>query len=304
MTALVLIESEHGKIRQASRSALAAAAQFGDVDAIILGDEGIDAAAKLAGVRKILHVPALKSALAEPTAALLASLSSSYSHILSAASSVGKNILPRLAGLLDVQPISDVVKINDEATFVRPIYAGNALATVQSSDTVKVLTVRGSSFDPVAEEGGSASVEVLEAPAEDGKSSFLRLEQTESDRPELEVARVVISGGKGLKDEGNFHSLLEPVADKLGAAIGASRAAVDSGFAPNEMQVGQTGKIVAPELYIAVGLSGAIQHLAGMKDSRVIVAVNLDPDAPIFKVADYGIVGDLFEVLPALEKAL
>ena len=304
MTALVLIEIENGKVRQASRSAIAAASRFGEVDALLLGEAGVEAASKLAGIRKVLHVPALKHALAEPAAALLAGLAGSYSHVLSAASSSGKNILPRLAGLLDAQPISDVIAIQDESTFVRPIYAGNALATVQSSDSVKIMTIRSSSFDPVAEDGGSAPVEVLDAPAEDGKSSFVRLDQSQSDRPELEVARVVISGGKGLKDASNFHTLLEPVADKLGAAIGASRAAVDSGFAPNEMQVGQTGKVVAPELYIATGLSGAIQHLAGMKDSRVIVAINIDPEAPIFKVADYGMVGDLFEILPALAKAL
>ncbi|MCX5618918.1 MULTISPECIES: electron transfer flavoprotein subunit alpha/FixB family protein [Bombella] len=304
MTALVLIEIENGKVRQASRSAIAAASRFGEVDALLLGDAGAEAASTLAGVRKVLHVPALTHALAEPTAALLATLAPSYSHILAASSSSGKNILPRLAGLLDVQPISDVVKIEDESTFIRPIYAGNALATVQSSDSVKILTIRSSSFDPVAETGGNASLEVLDAPADDGKSRFVKLEQSQSDRPELEVARVVISGGKGLKDASNFHNLLEPIADKLGAAIGASRAAVDSGFAPNEMQVGQTGKVVAPELYIATGLSGAIQHLAGMKDSRVIVAINIDPEAPIFKVADYGMVGDLFEILPALTKAL
>lgn len=304
MTALVLIEIENGKVRQASRSAIAAASRFGDVDVLLLGEAGAEAASRLAGIRKVLHVPALKHALAEPAAALLAGLAGSYSHILSAASSTGKNILPRLAGLLDAQPISDVIAIQDESTFVRPIYAGNALATVQSSDSVKIMTIRSSSFDPVAEEGGSASIEVLDAPAEEGKSQFVKLDQSQSDRPELEVARVVISGGKGLKDASNFHTLLEPVADRLGAAIGASRAAVDSGFAPNEMQVGQTGKVVAPELYIATGLSGAIQHLAGMKDSRVIVAINIDPEAPIFKVADYGMVGDLFEILPALAKAL
>lgn len=304
MTALVLIEIENGKVRQASRSALAAAAKFGEVDALLLGEAGAEAASALAGVRKILHVPALAHALAEPAATLLATLAESYSHILAATSSSGKNILPRLAGFLDVQPISDVVKIQDENTFVRPIYAGNALATVRSNDHVKIMTVRSSSFDPVAETGGTASVEVLDAPADEGKSRFVKLDQSQSDRPELEVARVVISGGKGLKDASNFHKLLEPIADKLGAAIGASRAAVDSGFAPNEMQVGQTGKVVAPELYIATGLSGAIQHLAGMKDSRVIVAINIDPEAPIFKVADYGMVGDLFEILPALTKAL
>ncbi|MBA5728010.1 FAD-binding protein [Bombella mellum] len=304
MTALVLIEVENGRVRQASRSAIAAASHFGDVDVLLLGEAPAEAASRLSGIRRALHAPSLKHALAEQAAALLAGLAGSYSHILSAASSTGKNILPRLAGLLDVQPISDVVAIKDESTFVRPIYAGNALATVQSSDSVKIMTIRSSSFDPVSEDGNEAAIETLETPADDGKSRFVKLEQSQSDRPELEVARVVISGGKGLKDASNFHTLLEPVADRLGAAIGASRAAVDSGFAPNEMQVGQTGKVVAPELYIATGLSGAIQHLAGMKDSRVIVAINIDPEAPIFKVADYGMVGDLFEILPALAKAL
>ncbi|AAW60644.1 FAD-binding protein [Gluconobacter oxydans] len=301
MTALVLIEVENGTVRQASRSAVAAASRFGAVDAIVFGD-GAQAAAALPGVTRVLSVPGLVNDLAEPAADLLAARAKDYSHIVAAASATGKNILPRLAGLLDVQPIPDVVEIKDADTFVRPIYAGNALATVRSSDSIKVLTIRGSNFDPVAAEGGSAAIETVEAPASE-KSVFVKVELSASDRPELESARVVISGGKGMKDAANF-KLLEPIADKLNAAIGASRAAVDSGFAPNEMQVGQTGKIVAPELYIAVGLSGAIQHLAGMKDSRVIVAINADPEAPIFKVADYGIVGDLFEVLPELEKAL
>ncbi|MFT8980392.1 FAD-binding protein, partial [Gluconobacter oxydans] len=265
---------------------------------IVFGD-GAEAAAALPGVTRVLSVPALVNDLAEPTADLLAARAKDYSHIVAAASATGKNILPRLAGLLDVQPIPDVVEIKDADTFVRPIYAGNALATVRSADSIKVLTIRGSNFDPVAAEGGSAAIETVEAPASE-KSVFMKVELSASDRPELESARVVISGGKGMKDAANF-KLLEPIADKLHAAIGASRAAVDSGFAPNEMQVGQTGKIVAPELYIAVGLSGAIQHLAGMKDSRVIVAINADPEAPIFKVADYGIVGDLFELLPTLE---
>ena len=301
MTALVLLEVENGEVRQASRSALTAAAHFGDVDAIVFG-EGASAAAALPGVKRVLSVPALATDLAEPAADLLASIAKDYSHIVASASASGKNILPRLAGLLDVQPIPDVVEIKDAETFVRPIYAGNALATVRSADSIKVLTIRSSSFDPAPKDGGSAAVETLEAPASE-KSVFVKVELSASDRPELESARVVISGGKGMKDAANF-KLLEPIADKLNAAIGASRSAVDSGFAPNEMQVGQTGKIVAPELYIAVGLSGAIQHLAGMKDSRVIVAINTDPEAPIFRVADYGIVGDLFEVLPALEKAL
>lgn len=303
MTALVLIEIEAGKVRQAARSAIRAASAFGDVDALIIG-KGADLASHLEGVKKVLHVANLEHPLAEPVADLLAELAPNYSHIVAAASATGKNILPRLAGLLGVQPISDVVAIKDDSTFVRPIYAGNALATVQSRDNIKILTIRGSSFEPVNESGGNATVEIIKAPEDHKNVRFMRTEISQSDRPELEVARIIISGGKGLKDAANFDSLLAPVADKLKAAIGASRAAVDSGFAPNEMQVGQTGKVVAPELYIAVGLSGAIQHLAGMKDSRIIVAINMDPEAPIFKVADYGIVGDLFEILPALEKAL
>lgn len=303
MTALVLIEVEHGHVRQASRSAIAAASRFGDVDILLFG-EGVEAASTLAGVRNVLHVPNVPHLLAEPAAALMAQQADAYTHILSSASATGKNILPRLAGLLDVQPLTDVIEIKSDDSFVRPIYAGNALATVQSSDRIKVLTVRGSNFDPVAETGGNAAVTTLEMPSGNEKSRFVRVELSASDRPELEVARVIISGGKGVKDANNFETLLAPIADKLNAAIGASRAAVDAGFAPNEMQVGQTGKIVAPELYIAVGLSGALQHLAGMKDSRIIVAINIDPDAPIFKVADYGIVGDLFEIMPALTNAL
>ncbi|UMM63773.1 electron transfer flavoprotein subunit alpha/FixB family protein [Aristophania vespae] len=303
MTALVLIETEQGKIRQASRSALTAARSFGDVDLLVIGD-GAEAASKLKDVRKVLHVTNLKHPLAEPTAALLAQLAPHYSHIVAASSAVGKNILPRAAGLLEVQPISDVISIIDDNTFIRPIYAGNALATVQSGDNIKLLTVRGSNFDATEYGEADAPIEAIEAPEDHKNVRFIRVELSQSDRPELEAAQIIISGGKGLKDAANFDRLLAPIADKLGAAIGASRAAVDAGFAPNEMQVGQTGKVVAPELYIAVGLSGAIQHLAGMKDSRVIVAVNMDPEAPIFKVADYGIVGDLFEILPALEKAL
>lgn len=305
MTALVLIETENGKIRQAARSAVTAARRFGEVDILLFspeGESGAEEAASLPGVRKVYHVAARP--MAETAASLVAERAGDYSHIVAPASSMGKNVLPRAAGLLDVQPITDVVEIVDDATFVRPIYAGNALATVRSEDSVKLLTVRGSSFAPIQNgEGEKAPIETLESPVAD-HARFVRLELVESDRPDLESARIVISGGKGLKDAAHFHALLEPVADKLKAAIGASRAAVDSGFAPNEMQVGQTGKIVAPELYIAVGLSGALQHLAGMKDSRVIVAINMDPDAPIFRVADYGIVGDLFEILPQLEKSL
>ncbi|MFT8444115.1 MAG: FAD-binding protein [Acetobacter orientalis] len=306
MTALVLLDHEEGRIRKAALSAVAAATQFGDVHVLVAGNDAVaQAAAKIAGVAKVLHAADARYAheLAEPLAALLVSLAGGYTHIVAAAGAVGKNVLPRAAALLDVQPIPDVVRIVDADTFVRPIYAGNALATVKSSDSKKVLTVRSSAFDAVAAEGGVAAIEVV-APAEDpAVSHFEAVHLSDSERPELESARVVVSGGRGLQSEEKF-KILDPLADTLGAAIGASRAAVDSGFVPNDYQVGQTGKIVAPELYMAFGISGAIQHLAGMKDSRVIVAVNKDPEAPIFQVADYGIEGDLFEVIPQLTEAL
>lgn len=306
MTALVLLDHEEGRIRQAALSAITAATQFGDVHVLVAGDESVaQAAAKIAGVSKVLHAADARYAheLAEPLAALIVSLAGSYDQIVAAAGAVGKNVLPRAAALLDVQPIPDVIRIVDADTFVRPIYAGNALATVKSSDSKKVLTVRSSAFDAAAAEGGSAPVEAV-APAEDpALSTFEAVHLSESERPELESARVVVSGGRGLQSEEKF-KILEPLADTLGAAIGASRAAVDSGFVPNDYQVGQTGKIVAPELYLAFGISGAIQHLAGMKDSRVIVAVNKDPEAPIFQIADYAIEGDLFEVVPQLTASL
>lgn len=306
MTALVLLDHEEGRIRKAALSAVAAATQLGDVHVLVAGDEAVaQAAAKIAGVSKVLHAADARYAheLAEPLAALLVSLAGNYTHIVAAAGAVGKNVLPRAAALLDVQPIPDVIRIVDADTFVRPIYAGNALATVKSSDSKKVLTVRSSAFDAVAAEGGSAALDAV-APAEDpAVSKFEAVQLSDSERPELESARVVVSGGRGLQSEEKF-KILDPLADTLGAAIGASRAAVDSGFVPNDYQVGQTGKIVAPELYMAFGISGAIQHLAGMKDSRVIVAVNKDPEAPIFQVADYGIEGDLFEVVPQLTEAL
>lgn len=306
MTALVLLDHEEGRIRQAALSAITAATQFGDVHVLVAGDESVaQAAAKIAGVSKVLHAADARYAheLAEPLAALIVSLAGSYDQIVAAAGAVGKNVLPRAAALLDVQPIPDVIRIVDADTFVRPIYAGNALATVKSSDSKKVLTVRSSAFDAAAAEGGSAPVEAV-APAEDpALSTFEAVHLSESERPELESARVVVSGGRGLQSEEKF-KILEPLADTLGAAIGASRAAVDSGFVPNDYQVGQTGKIVAPELYLAFGISGAIQHLAGMKDSRVIVAVNKDPEAPIFQIADYAIEGDLFEVVPQLTDSL
>lgn len=303
MTALVIIEIEAGKVKPASRSAITAARQLGDVHAILFGDGDVTPLRQLEGVSKILHVPSI-ALVAEDMAALIAEKAGDYTHIIGAATALSKNVLPRLAGLCDVQPITEVIEILDASSFVRPIYAGNALATVRSRDNLKILTVRAANFDPTPDhDAGSAEVELLTSVAATSNTELLAVELTQSDRPELESARVVISGGRGLKDAENF-KLLDGIATQLNAAIGASRAAVDAGFAPNEMQVGQTGKIVAPELYIAVGLSGAIQHLAGMKDSRVIVAINMDPEAAIFKVADYGLVGDLFEVLPQLEKSL
>jgi electron transfer flavoprotein alpha subunit len=242
-------------------------------------------------------------ALAEPLAALLVKLAPAYSHLLAAATAVGKNVMPRVAALLDVQPVSDISDVIDTDTFVRPIYAGNALATVKSSDSKKVITVRAASFDPVASTGGSASIEDVAEAGDTGISRFVSAELSKSERPELTAARVVISGGRGMQNGENVH-LIDPIAEKLGAAVGASRAAVDAGFVPNDYQVGQTGKIVAPDLYVAIGISGAIQHLAGMKDSKVIVAINKDEEAPIFQVADYGLVQDLFTALPELKAEL
>jgi len=308
MTALVLLEFDDSGIKQPSRSAVAAATALGDVHALVAGvnlSAASAAAAKLPGVSKVLvaESAALDHAMAEQTAALLVALAPAYSHILAATTAVGKNVLPRAAALLDVQPISDIAAVIDADTFVRPIYAGNGMATVKSSDSKKVITVRAASFDPVAAEGGSASVETVTPGDMPAISKFVSAELSKSERPELTAARIVISGGRGMQNGNNF-SLLDPIADKLGAAVGASRAAVDAGFVPNEFQVGQTGKIVAPELYIAVGISGAIQHLAGMKDSKVIVAINKDEEAPIFQVADYGLVADLFTALPELAAEL
>ena len=308
MTALVLLEFDAIGIKQPSRSAVAAATALGEVHALVAGVDlgaAAAAAAKLPGVSKVLvaESAALDHAMAEQTAALLVALAPGYSHILAATTAVGKNVLPRAAALLDVQPISDIAAVVDADTFVRPIYAGNGMATVKSSDAKKVITVRAASFDPVAAEGGSASIEAVSVGDLPGISSFVGAELSKSERPELTAARIVISGGRGMQNGDNF-SLLDPIADKLGAAVGASRAAVDAGFVPNEFQVGQTGKIVAPELYIAVGISGAIQHLAGMKDSKVIVAINKDEEAPIFQVADYGLVADLFTALPELAAEL
>ena len=307
MAVLVLADRSGAAVSTPTRSAIAAASQIdSDVHVLVLGDpEAAQPTAKLAGVTKVLTAdgPAYEKGLAEPAASLLVSLAGNYTHLLAPGSAMGKNIMPRVAALLDVQVISDISGVVDGETFRRFIYAGNALATVKTSDAKKVLTVRAASFDPVATEGGHATVEAA-SPAEDpAVSSFVGAEIAKSERPELTAARVVISGGRALGSAENFH-ILEGVADKLGAAIGASRAAVDAGYAPNDHQVGQTGKIVAPELYIAVGISGAIQHLAGMKDSKVIVAINKDEEAPIFQVADYGLVGDLFKLIPELEKEL
>jgi electron transfer flavoprotein alpha subunit len=309
MAALVLLDHDNTDIKQTARAAIAAAAQLGEVHVLVAG-EGVaaagEAASKIDKVSKVLVADnaAYGHALAEPLAALIVSLAGDYSHILSASSATGKNIMPRVAALLDAQPISDISAVVDADTFVRPIYAGNALATVKSSDAKKVITVRAASFDPVAATGGSAPVEAVTGATGDGKSSFISAELSKSERPELASAKIIVSGGRGMQNGENFTKLIDPVADKLHAAVGASRAAVDAGFVPNDYQVGQTGKVVAPDLYIAIGISGAIQHLAGMKDSKVIVAINKDEDAPIFQVADYGLVGDLFQVLPELDKAL
>ena len=306
MAVLVLADHDGSAVTQPTRSAVAAASKLGDVTVLVLGTRAVaDSAAKVAGVAKVLHTEdaLYANGLAEPLAALLVSMAPEYSHLLAPASAAGKNVMPRVAALLDVQVISDIAGVVDADTFVRPIYAGNALATVKSADPKKVITVRAASFDPAAAEGGSAAVEAAPKGEDPGLSNFLGAEIAKSERPELTAAKVVVSGGRAMGSAENFH-IIESVADKLGAAVGASRAAVDAGYAPNDHQVGQTGKIVAPDLYIAVGISGAIQHLAGMKDSKVIVAINKDEEAPIFSVADYGLVGDLFTILPELQAEL
>lgn len=305
MSILVIAEHDNANIKVATLNTVAAAQKIGgDIDVLVAGHSSggaAQAAAAIAGVRKVLHADAafLGAGLAENLATLIVSIASQYSHVLAPATSNGKNVLPRVAALLDVQQISDIVSVESADTFVRPIYAGNALATVQSSDAIKVITVRTTGFDAVAASGGSAPIEALDGASEAGLSSFVSREVSKSERPELTAAKIIVSGGRGMGSGDNF-KLLEPLADKLGAGMGASRAAVDAGFVPNDWQVGQTGKIVAPDLYVAIGISGAIQHLAGMKDSRVIVAINKDEEAPIFSVADYGLVGDLFEAVPAL----
>ncbi|MFX4219903.1 MAG: electron transfer flavoprotein subunit alpha/FixB family protein [Thalassobaculum sp.] len=309
MSTLVFFEHTNDAISPASLHAVTAATEIGgDVVALVAGsgcDGAAQAAAKVAGVSKVIKVDSAEygHTLAENLAPLIAKMAEGHSHVMATATTVGKNIMPRVAALLDVAQVSDIVEVVDADTFVRPIYAGNALATVKSSDATKVVTVRGTNFDPAAAEGGSASVEDGAGEGDKGLSSFVGQELSKSDRPELTSAKVVISGGRGMQNGENF-KMLEEIADKLGAAVGASRAAVDAGFVPNDYQVGQTGKVVAPELYIAVGISGAIQHLAGMKDSKVIVAINKDEEAPIFQVADYGLVADLFKAVPELSEAL
>jgi electron transfer flavoprotein alpha subunit len=309
MTSLVLAEHDSASIKAATLSAVTAAkAVGGDIHVLVAGKDcakAAEAAAKIAGVAKVRVADGdiYAHQLAEPLAALIVSLAGDYSHLIAPATTTGKNVMPRVAALLDVAQISDISAVVSADTFVRPIYAGNALATVQSKDAKKVITVRGSSFDKAKAEGGSAAVENVSAVADPGVSKFVSQALSKSERPELASARIVVSGGRGMGSGENF-KIIDALADKLGAAVGASRAAVDAGFVPNDYQVGQTGKIVAPELYIAVGISGAIQHLAGMKDSKVIVAINKDPEAPIFQVADYGLVGDLFQVVPELTKSL
>ncbi|WP_020590939.1 FAD-binding protein [Kiloniella laminariae] len=309
MSILVIAEHDNTTIKSATLNTVTAAAQLGgDVHVLVAGSGCADAgaaAAKIAGVAKVLvsDAPEYAQDVAENIAPLIVKLASGYSHILAPATTYGKNILPRASAFLDVQQISEISAIESADTFVRPIYAGNALATVQSSDAIKLITVRGTAFEAAADEGGSAAVENVDATGDAGLSTFIGQELTKSERPELTSAGVVISGGRGMQNGENF-AMLERVADKLGAAVGASRAAVDAGYVPNDYQVGQTGKVVAPDLYIAVGISGAIQHLAGMKDSKVIVAINKDQEAPIFQVADYGLVADLFDAIPELEKEL
>jgi electron transfer flavoprotein alpha subunit len=309
MSILVLAEHDNAELKPATLNTVTAAKAIGGDIHVLVAGEGCggvaDAAAKIDGVSKVLvaDAPEYGHRLAENVANLLVGMADGYGHILAPHTTSGKNILPRAAALLDLQQISDITAVISEDTFERPIYAGNGVATVQSSDAKKLVTVRTTAFDPASEEGGSAATEQVASAGDAGLTSFLRAEVSSSERPELTSAKIIISGGRGMQSGENF-AMLERVADKLGAAVGASRAAVDAGFVPNDYQVGQTGKIVAPDLYVAVGLSGAIQHLAGMKDSKVIVAINKDEEAPIFQVADYGIVGDLFDVVPALEAEL
>ena len=310
MTALVIAEHDHGALKPATLNTVTAAVQCGgEVHLLIAGHNAagaVKAAAQITGVSKVLHADAqqLAEQLVENIAAQVVALAQSYSHLLFPATAHGKNVAPRVAALLDVAQISDASRIISADTFERPIYAGNAIATVQSTDAIKVITVRTTGFDAAAAEGGSAEIVSVLAVADDGSSVFQGAEIAKSDRPELTAAKIIVSGGRGLGSGEKFSEVLTPLADKLGAALGASRAAVDAGYAPNDWQVGQTGKIVAPSLYVAGGISGAIQHLAGMKDSKVIVAINKDPEAPIFSIADYGLEADLFVAVPELVKAL
>ncbi|OAJ54581.1 electron transfer flavoprotein subunit beta [Paraburkholderia ginsengiterrae] len=314
MVSLVVAEHDNASIKAATLNTIAAAQKIGgDVHVLVAGHNAqaaADAAAKIAGVSRVLlaDAPQLEAGLAENVEATVLALvrdpAKNYTHILAPATASGKNVTPRIAAKLDVAQISDITAVDSPDTFERPIYAGNAIATVQSADPIKVITVRTTGFDAVAAEGGSAVVEKIEAAEDSGLSQFVSREVTKLDRPELTSAKIIVSGGRGLGNGENYTKVLEPLADKLNAALGASRAAVDAGFVPNDYQVGQTGKIVAPQLYVAVGISGAIQHLAGMKDSKVIVAINKDPEAPIFSVADYGLVGDLFALVPEFSAAL
>ncbi len=310
MTVLLFAKHDNKKLNDATRKALTAAKSMGGAVHVLVAGAGCrsvaEAAAKLDGVEKVLlaDAPHYEHRLAEPLSALIVVLAGPYSHIVSAATTTGKNVMPRVAATLDVMQISEIIKVISADTFERPIYAGNAIQTVQSADAKKVITVRTASFQATADGSATAAIEDAAAVADPGKSTFKGEEVAKSDRPELAGARIVVSGGRGMGSGENFTKYIEPVADKLGAAMGASRAAVDAGFVPNDYQVGQTGKVVAPELYVAVGISGAIQHLAGMKDSKVIVAINKDADAPIFQVADYGLVGDLFQIMPELKAEL
>ena len=309
MSILILCDHENGQLSPVTLNAVSAASQIGgEMHLLVAGDQTgnvAKAAASIAGIAKVLVADdqSLENGLAENLAPLMQSLSGGYSHMMATATTTGKNVMPRLAALLDVMQISDIIKIDDANTFQRPIYAGNALSTVSSNEAIKVITVRGTAFEAVAAEGGNAAIEPVAGASDAGLSAYVKSELSSSERPELTSAPIVISGGRGMQDGTNF-AMLEKIADKLGAAVGASRAAVDAGFVPNDYQVGQTGKVVAPDLYVAVGISGAIQHLAGMKDSKVIVAINKDDEAPIFQVADYGLVADLFDAVPALEKEL
>jgi electron transfer flavoprotein alpha subunit len=310
MTTLVIAEHNNASIKGATLNTVTAAiACGGDVHVLVAGHNAgaaAQAAAQIAGVAKVIHAdaPGLEHGLAENVAAQVLAIASNYSHILFPATASGKNVAPRVAAKLDVAQISDITKVIAADTFERPIYAGNAIATVQSADSIKIITVRTTGFDGAAATGGSAAVETAAATADAGKSTFVGSEIAKSDRPELTAAKIIVSGGRALGSKEKFDEIMTPLADKLGAALGASRAAVDAGYAPNDWQVGQTGKIVAPQLYVAAGISGAIQHLAGMKDSKVIVAINKDPEAPIFSVADYGLEADLFTAVPELVKAL